>query len=70
MRHDESPIVPPDPGMKFTTPSGTPASRSKSTNHAAMIAASLDGLSTTVLPVTIAAAVIPAMIAPANSTAE
>ena len=52
--------------MKFTTPGGTPTSAKRSTNQAAMIAASLDGLRTTVFPETIAAAVMPIMIAPAK----
>jgi hypothetical protein len=43
--------------------SGKPASRSASANLAAMVGVSLDGLSTTVLPVTSAATVIPAKIA-------
>ena len=45
---------------------GKPISSSKSTNHAAITAASLDGLSTTVFPETIAAAVMPIMMAPAK----
>ena len=53
----------PDPGQKFTTPGGSPASSSTSINRAAIVGESLDGFSTTVFPVTIAAAVIPAMIA-------
>ena len=61
-----SPISLPDPGTKLTTPGGRPISSSKSTNHAAITAASLDGLSTTVFPETIAAAVIPIMMAPAK----
>ena len=40
-----------------------PASSSSSTNCAAIAGESLDGFRTTVLPVTIAAAVMPAMIA-------
>src|ERR1700757_2331922 len=57
------PKVPPDPGQKFTTPSGIPASCNTSTNFAAMVGESLDGFRITVLPQTIDAAVIPAMIA-------
>src|SRR5579862_1723317 len=57
------PNVLPDPGQKFTTPSGIPASSSNSTNLAAIVGESLDGLRTTVLPATIEASVTPAMIA-------
>jgi len=57
------PNVAPEPGQKFTTPSGMPASSSTSTNFAAMVGASLDGFRITVFPVTIDAAVIPAIIA-------
>ena len=53
----------PDPGQKFTTPGGIPASSKTSMNRAAIVGESLDGFITTVLPVTIAAAVIPAIIA-------
>ena len=63
----ESPISPPEPGTKFTTPAGTPtSSQQRRRTSAATIAESLEGLRTTVLPVTIAAAVIPAMIASAK----
>lgn len=61
-----SPIVRPDPGTKLTTPGGKPASWSRSTNTAAITGESLDGLSRTVLPATIAAVVIPAMMAKAK----
>src|SRR5579863_8387509 len=57
------PNVAPDPGQKFTTPPGIPASSRTSTNFAAMVGESLEGLRITVLPVTIDAAVIPAMMA-------
>ena len=48
---------------ELTTPSGMPASSRTSTNVAAMVGASLEGLRMTVLPVTMAAAVMPAMMA-------
>src|SRR5579862_2121539 len=57
------PKVAPEPGQKFTTPAGIPASSSTSTNLAAMVGESLEGFSTTVLPVTMAAEVMPAIIA-------
>src|SRR3954469_15978963 len=57
------PKVAPDPGQKFTTPPGMPASSRTSTNLAAIVGESLDGFRITVFPVTIEAAVIPAMIA-------
>ena len=57
------PKVAPEPGQKFTTPSGMPASSSTSMNFAAMVGESLEGFRTTVFPVTIAAAVMPAMMA-------
>src|SRR5205807_6496945 len=57
------PKVAPDPGQKLTTPSGMPASCSTSKNFAAMVGESLDGLRTTVLPQTMAAEVMPAMMA-------
>src|ERR1700749_1759836 len=56
----------PDPGQKFTTPGGSPASSRTSTNRAAIVGESLDGFSTTVFPVTIAADVIPAIMANAK----
>ena len=56
----------PEPGTKLTTPGGRPTSCSRSTNTAAMTGESLEGLSTTVLPATIAAVVMPAMIANAK----
>src|SRR5882672_9768335 len=58
-----SPKLAPAPGQKFTTPSGKPASSSSSMNLAAMVGESLDGFRTTVLPLTIEASVMPAMIA-------
>ena len=57
------PKVAPEPGQKLTTPSGMPASSRTSTKRAAMVGASLDGLRITVFPVTMAAAVMPAMMA-------
>ena len=57
------PKLAPEPGQKFTTPPGIPASSSTSTNLAAIVGESLDGFRITVFPVTIEAAVIPAMIA-------
>ena len=57
------PNVLPDPGQKFTTPGGIPASSSTSRNRAAIVGESLDGFRITVFPVTIAAAVIPAIMA-------
>src|SRR5579859_6825275 len=57
------PNVAPDPGQKFTTPAGNPASSSTSINCAAIVGESLDGFRITVLPVTIAATVMPAIIA-------
>src|SRR5271163_4209961 len=57
------PKVGPMPWQRLTTPGGIPASSSTSRNFAAMVGESGDGLSTTVLPQTIAAAVIPAIIA-------
>src|SRR6185312_7800456 len=57
------PKVLPDPGQKFTTPSGIPASWSTSKNLAAMVGESLEGFRMTVLPQTIAAEVMPAMMA-------
>ena len=53
----------PDPGQKFTTPAGRPASSRTSINLAAMVGESLDGLITTVLPATSAAVVIPTIMA-------
>ena len=53
----------PEPGQKLTTPSGMPASSRTSTKRAAMVGASLDGLRMTVLPVTMEAAVMPAIMA-------
>src|SRR5579859_5451287 len=57
------PKVAPDPGQKFTTPPGIPASSSTSTNFAAIVGESEEGFKITVFPVTIEAAAIPAMIA-------
>src|SRR5580698_6133982 len=53
----------PSPGHKFTTPSGSPTSTSSSINFAAIVGASTEGFKITVFPVTIEAAVIPAIIA-------
>ena len=58
-----SPKLAPAPGQKFTTPSGMPASSSSSMNLAAIVGESLDGLRMTVLPLTMEASVIPAMMA-------
>src|ERR1051325_2149271 len=58
-----APNVEPDPGQKFTTPSGMPASCKTSKNFAAIAGESCEGFSTTVLPVTTAAMVMPAIIA-------
>src|SRR5690242_783363 len=57
------PKVAPDPGQKLTTPSGMPASCSTSKNLAAIVGESLEGFRITVFPETIAAEVIPAIIA-------
>src|ERR1700722_17102257 len=57
------PNVAPEPGQKLTTPPGIPASSSTSTNLAAIEGESLEGLRMTVLPGTMAAAVMPAIIA-------
>src|SRR3954462_10045983 len=57
------PNVAPEPGQKFTTPSGIPASSNTSKNFAAMVGESLEGFKITVFPQTTAAHVIPAMIA-------
>src|SRR5262249_52657196 len=58
-----APKLEPDPGQKFTTPSGIPASCSASKNLNAIAGESCEGFTTTVLPQTIAAMVIPAMMA-------
>src|SRR5262249_18113945 len=58
-----SPKLAPEPGQKFTTPSGMPASSSSSTNFAATVGESLDGFRMTVLPHTMEAKVMPAMMA-------
>ena len=57
------PTVEPPPVRKFRTPSGTPASSQASRNIVAMPAASEEGFSTTVLPATSAAVVMPQRIA-------
>src|ERR1035437_8226817 len=57
------PKLRPPPVQKFTTPSGTPASSSSSTNFAAIVGESLDGFKITVFPHTIDAMVMPAIIA-------
>ncbi len=61
--HDSIAELPHPSQAKFTTPSGIPASSSTSTNFAAIVGASLEGFKITVFPVTIEAAVIPAIIA-------
>jgi hypothetical protein len=53
----------PEPGQKLTTPGGRPASSRTSMKRAAIVGESLDGLRTTVLPLTMAAEVMPAMMA-------
>ena len=57
------PAVAPPPGTKLKTPSGKPASIMISAIWAPMPGVSLEGLSTTVLPVTSAAKVMPARMA-------
>ena len=57
------PNLAPAPGQKLTTPSGRPASSSRLKKMAAMVGASPEGLRMTVLPQTMAAAVMPAMMA-------
>src|ERR1035438_4822235 len=57
------PNVAPEPGQKFTTPAGMPASTSASKNLAAMVGESLDGLRTTVLPHTKLAPAMPSAMA-------
>ncbi len=47
-----SPTSAPEPVTRFTTPGGNPASSISSTRSVAQWGASLDGLNTTVLPVT------------------
>ncbi len=59
----KSPISPPLPGRKLTTPAGMPASSSSSTARAATIGVKLAGFRMAVLPVTMAAAVMPRVIA-------
>ena len=59
-----SPNPSPAPGQKFTTPSGNPASVSRLKKNRQIAGDSVDGLSTTVLPHTMAAIVMPAMMAP------
>src|SRR5258708_4705312 len=51
-----SPTMPPGPGRKFTTPSGRPVSCRRSTKRAATSAEVLAGLSTMVVPATVAGA--------------
>src|ERR1017187_2006628 len=58
----------PAPGQKLTTPGGRPASSRMLKKIAAMVGASPDGLRITVLPQTMAAEVMPAMIAEGNVT--
>ena len=57
------PTVPPSPVTKLITPAGRPTSSMRATNCQAMPGVSLAGFSTTVLPVTIAAVVMPTVIA-------
>ncbi len=58
-----SPTAAPLPVSSVKARSGKPASSSTSANLAAMVGVSLEGLITTVLPVTSAATVMPARIA-------
>ncbi len=58
-----SPTWLPRPGMKFSTPGGSPTSSMMSANLAAMVGESLEGFNTTVFPVTMEAVVIPTMMA-------
>ena len=58
-----SPTSAPEPLRKLTTPAGMPASSSNAKKRQAIHGASDDGLSTTQLPVTTAADVMPAMMA-------
>src|SRR5215831_8907069 len=53
----------PEPGQKFTTPAGSPASSMASKNFAAIVGESLEGFRITVLPQTMLAAVMPSAIA-------
>jgi len=57
------PNVEPGPVAKLTTPSGKPAWRRQSTSNETVQQVSLEGLMTTVLPVTSAAPVGPAVSA-------
>ena len=71
MRDDGVAELAPAPGQKLsTTPSGMPASSNSSTNFAAMVGESLDGFRMTVLPLTIEASVMPAMMAQGKFQAE
>src|SRR5687768_1611769 len=58
-----SPTSPPEPLTKLTTPGGIPASSSSATRRYEIHGESDDGLSTTQLPLTAAAVVMPHMIA-------
>ena len=57
-------MVEPEPVRKLTTPAGKPTSSKMRMNCQAIMGEVLAGLSTTVLPVTKAALVMPTMIAP------
>jgi hypothetical protein len=57
------PTVDPPPVTKLRRPAGTPASSHASTNIVAIAAESEEGFSTTVLPATSAAVVMPQRIA-------
>src|SRR5699024_7877679 len=59
-----------EPGIKFTTPFGNPASSKTSTNLQEITEALDEGFNKTVLPVTKAADVVPAMIAKAKFHGE
>ena len=61
-----SPAVPPGPVKKLTTSRGTPASNKISMKMAAIVGESLDGFTIAVFPATIAAAVMPPIIAAAK----
>ena len=55
--------VPPPPTQRFSTPGGSPTDSISSANFVPIHGESLEGLSTTVLPVTSAAVVIPTRMA-------
>ena len=59
-----------EPGIKLTTPAGIPASSSTSINLYAITGVVEAGFNKTVFPVTIAATVVPAIIANAKFHGE